>query len=198
MHLASNAGYGAEADDLARRYEGRGAADLHAAELHLFPAEPCRVLEIGAGTGRDAAWLAGLGHTVTATEPTAEMLAHARRLHGDSGVVWLPAGLPELPGVGGEFDFVLLSAVWMHLDAGERAAGMRRLAGLLAPGGRVFLTLRHGPVPEGRRMFDVSGDETVELGAVHGLDAVENSTGHADYSGRPGVSWTRVLLARPS
>ena len=37
------------------QYEGLAFADVHRDVLHLFPATPSRVLDIGAGTGRDAA-----------------------------------------------------------------------------------------------------------------------------------------------
>ncbi|WP_329467855.1 lysophospholipid acyltransferase family protein [Streptomyces sp. NBC_01431] len=39
------------------------------------------------------------------------------------------------------------------------------MAALLVPGGRFFVHLRHGPVPDGRRMFAVSAVET----ALHSL-----------------------------
>ena len=65
----------------------------------------------------------------------------------------------------------MLTAVWMHLDEDERAAGMASLAGLLAPGGQILMTLRHGPVPPGRRMFDVSAAE-IALAARHGCPAI--------------------------
>ena len=45
---------------------------------------------------------------------------------------------------------------------------MGRIAGLLRPGALVTLLLRHGPVPVGRRMFEVSAEETRAAGQ-HGL-----------------------------
>ena len=41
---------------------------------------------------------------------------------------------------------------------------MGRVAGLLRPGGLMTLLLRHGPVPQGRRMFEVSAAETKRTG----------------------------------
>ncbi|NGN69950.1 class I SAM-dependent methyltransferase [Streptomyces sp. A7024] len=196
MRLASNAGYEEEADDLAARYQKRTFAEAHAdTDLHLFPVTPARILEVGAGTGRDAAGLAELGHTVTAVEPTDGLRAHARRLHPGLGITWLEDALPELAAVTGPFDCIHLNAVWMHLDAAERHRGMHRLAELLAPGGTILMTLRHGPVPSGRRMYEVSGAETIELGAAQGLELVEQAD-FPDWRRRPGVSWTRVALRR--
>ncbi|MFI5649327.1 SAM-dependent methyltransferase [Kitasatospora sp. NPDC051705] len=135
-----------------------------------------------------------------AAEPTAELRAHGERLHPGPGIRWVPDALPALPrlGAGGErFDLVLLTAVWMHLDAAERPAGMAVLARLLAPGGRLALTLRHGPVPAGRRMFDVPPEETVAQAAAHGLRLVHR-TERADLHGRADVRWTGLVLEHPA
>ena len=73
---------------------------------------------------------------------------------------------------------------------------MTALAGLLRPGGRISFSLRHGPVPEGRRMFDVSAAALAEEAAPHGLASVcvVETPG---LFGRLEVSWTRVVLQGP-
>ncbi|MGW1409720.1 class I SAM-dependent methyltransferase [Streptomyces sp. NPDC002403] len=153
------------------------------------------MLDVGAGTGRDAAALAARGHDVVAVEPTAELREHARRLHTGSGIVWVDDALPDLAlsGHPDRFDAVFVTAVWMHLDAGERRRAMARVAALLVPGGRFFVNLRHGPVPEGRHMFDVSAAETVELGSVHGLHTVHRAE-RPDLHGRDNVRWSSLVL----
>ncbi|MGW2255910.1 class I SAM-dependent methyltransferase [Kitasatospora sp. NPDC001660] len=187
---AGTAGYGAEAQALAVQYESVTFAEVHREMLHLFPAPPAAVLDIGAGTGRDAAALAALGHSVVAAEPTPELRRIGEELHRDSGVAWVSDALPELPSLdAGRFDLVLLTAVWMHLAPAERPPAMASLARLLAPGGRVILSLRHGPVPPGRRMFDVPPEETVTQAAAHGLHPLHRTT-RPDLHARPGVHWT--------
>jgi HAD superfamily hydrolase (TIGR01509 family) len=191
------AGYAEAADALAEQYESVTFADVHREALPFLPAAPARVLDIGAGTGRDAAALAALGHRVVAAEPVAELRAHARRLHAGRPIDWVDDRLPDLPALrerGEEFDLVLLSAVWMHLDASERAQGIKRVAELLAPGATVVLVVRHGPVPPGRRMFDVPVEETVALAASVGLRLVHQAT-RPDLHGRPGVRMTTFVLS---
>ncbi|MFB7646223.1 hypothetical protein ACFC0S_25530 [Streptomyces sp. NPDC056084] len=100
-----------------------------------------------------------------------------------------------LRGRGARFDLILLTAVWMHLDAQQRSLAMGAVAQMLLPQGRVVLSLRHGPVPAGRRMFDVSADETVELARGQGLHVVHLSE-RADLHGRQGVHWSYVGLER--
>ncbi|MFR9780449.1 hypothetical protein ACL02O_30920 [Micromonospora sp. MS34] len=66
------AGYAEAADTLARQYESVSFGEVHGEVLHLFPKRPSHVTDVGAGTGRDAAPLAALGHRVVAVEPTAQ------------------------------------------------------------------------------------------------------------------------------
>ncbi|WP_371496188.1 class I SAM-dependent methyltransferase [Kitasatospora sp. NBC_00374] len=196
---AGTAGYGEAAEAIAEQYESVSFAEVHREVLHLFPSEPGLVVDVGAGSGRDAAALAALGHRVVAVEPTAELRALGRRIHAGHEIEWLDDSLPELSVLRGRarrFDLILLTAVWMHLDEQERSAGMAALAELLAPEGQLFLTLRHGPVPEGRRMFDVSAAETVELARGCGLDVVHLGE-RADLHGRQDVHWSHLALRRP-
>ncbi|MGZ5912876.1 MAG: class I SAM-dependent methyltransferase, partial [Reyranella sp.] len=168
-------GYGETADALVKHYEGVTFAEVHRETLDLMPTPPSRVLDVGAGTGRDAAALAALGHSVVAVEPTPELRAHGQRLHRDAAITWIDDALPDLDKVhalGVRHDLVLLSAVWMHLDAGQRERAMAAIAGLLRPGALVTLSLRHGPIPAGRRMFNVSAAETSALAARHALATV--------------------------
>src|SRR5689334_10119539 len=112
-------GYGKTAGERVKQYESLAFTDVHDSVLHLFPTAPSRVIDIGAGTGRDAAAFAGLGHSVTAVEPTPELRAEAGRLHPHRGIVWIDDSLPDLDRVHGlseRWDLVMLTAVWMHLD----------------------------------------------------------------------------------
>ena len=192
-------GYGETADVLVKQYEGLAFADVHRDTLHLLPTTPGRVLDIGAGTGRDAAALAALGHKVVAVEPTEELRAHGQRLHPAPAIEWIDDSLPDLDKVhalGRRFDLVLLTAVWMHLDAGQRRRAMDRVAPLLTPGALMTMLLRHGPVPAGRRMFDVSAAETRDLAGRHGLLAIHDNERPALLGGS--AVWWSVLAFRAS
>ncbi|WP_328323950.1 MULTISPECIES: class I SAM-dependent methyltransferase [unclassified Streptomyces] len=194
--LTSTAGYADAADALVEQYESVSFADVHRDVLHLFPSRPSVVLDIGAGSGRDAAALAGQGHRVLAVEPTAELRSLGQQVHAGQAIEWIDDSLPELRVLRGRdqrFDLILLTAVWMHLDGLQRESAMEGIAGLLAAGGQVVLSLRHGPIPAGRRMFDVSPDETVRLARGHGLSLVHLSE-HEDPHGRSGVRWSCLGL----
>jgi SAM-dependent methyltransferase len=191
-------GYAAEADELAVRYESFTFEEAHKGVLKVLPTSG-KVLDIGAGTGRDAAGFAARGHDVLAVEPTREMRAHGERLHPNPRIEWLDDALPDLAHVrarGETFAIVMLTAVWMHLDAAERKAAMPVLAALVAPGGYLSISLRHGPVPPGRRMFDIGVDETQALAAPFGLTGIFRREGMRDELNRSDVSWSRLVLRK--
>lgn len=199
--VSGTEGYADEADALFVRYESHSAAQLHRAVLHLLPTPPARVLDIGAGTGRDAAWLADLGHEVVAVEPTDALRLRASVLHPAPSITWFDDSLPDLARLRAwnrSFDLVMLTAVFMHLDADQRARAMPNLASQVGAGGRLIMRLRHGPVPAGRRMFEVEDDEIIGLAASCGLTAVFNDHAPAlDLQNRAaGVTWTTLGFVR--
>ena len=193
-------GYAEEAETLIRRYESVSFDEVHAAVLHLLPDKPGRALDIGAGTGRDAGALAAKGYQVVAVEPTLEFRARARELHPSPRIEWLDDSLPGLRSLadrGGSFDLIFSSAVWMHLDEGQRRQAMPNVARLLRPGGVLVLSLRHGPVPAGRRMFEVTAEETIDLAQAEGLDLLLHVDKQESPRRQPDVLWTRLAFRRP-
>jgi SAM-dependent methyltransferase len=139
--------YHAQAERLAAEYESldpAGHADMNAAFAGLLPTGADRLaLDVGAGSGRDAAWLAGLGFEVVAAEPAQGMRAAGQRLHAGAAVRWLDDRLPGLErthALGLSFDVVLLSAVWQHVAPSDRPRAFRKLATLLKPGGLLAVT----------------------------------------------------------
>jgi SAM-dependent methyltransferase len=194
-------GYASEADELFSRYESLAPEDVHRAVLHLMPSTPARVLDIGAGTGRDAAWFAAQGHRVVAVEPTDAMRLRAMALHTSPRITWIDDGLPELAVLRSRrerFELIMMTAVFMHLDAGERARAMPNIASLLVSAGTLIMRLRHGPVPTGRRMFEIDAGEIVALTAPLGLRLA------FDHRGGPvsaqnlaaGVTWTTLAFVK--
>jgi SAM-dependent methyltransferase len=191
--------YEQHATRLVTQYESLSFEDIHADLIAILPAPGGTVLDIGAGSGRDAAWLAAKGYDVVAVEPSESMLAHAREKHTSSRIQWLSDSLPDLAKVrrlGLSFDLILLSAVWMHIPPSDRQRALRKLATLLAPKGRIAISLRLGAPDTERAMYEVSLPELAGLAQQFGLRIVHTSDSQ-DKLGRSDVSWTNVVLGLP-
>lgn len=198
--IAGTEGYAEHARALFLRDEEISFAEKHQAVLHLLPTEPSAVIDIGAGTGADAAWLACQGHHVVAVEPTDELRLQGMALHFARSIEWVNDSLPHLAIVscrGQRFRLVMLTAVWMHLDQKERQLAMPNAASLLAPHGTLIMSLRHGPVPGGRRMFEVSAEETILLASSCGLQHILNVRAPSVQlaNRHAGVTWTHLAFA---
>jgi SAM-dependent methyltransferase len=199
--VSGTEGYADEAEDLLQRYESVPAAENHRHVLHLMPKTPSDVLDIGSGTGRDAAWFASMGHRVVAVEPTDAMRVPAMTLHPSPLIEWINDSLPELAHLKARregFDLIMLTAVWMHLDEAQRRQAMPNLASLLRPGGIMILKIRHGPVPPGRRMFEIPAEETIELARKEDLQPVLNRRAESSQAQNriAGVNWTTLAFMR--
>ncbi|WP_396595337.1 class I SAM-dependent methyltransferase [Brevundimonas sp. R86498] len=193
-------GYADDAEGQIARMEGLDPAVLLAPVMAVLPARPGRMLDVGAGTGYIAGWFADRGHRATAVEPVAAFRNAGSRIRGDR-VRWINDRLPEMQAVRAlaeQFDLIVLSAVWHHLDAAARPVAMAGLAVRVAAGGRIILSLRHGQGTDTRPGFPVSATETIRLAERHGLGvrlAVEAESIQPLNRAR-GVSWTWLALDR--
>lgn len=103
---------------------------------------PGRALEIGAGEGGDAIWLADHGWTVTALDISQVALDRAKGHAGDRAITWEQADLLEWTPPAEGFD--LVTAHYFHLREPDRTKALRTLASAVAVGG-TFLFAGHAP-----------------------------------------------------
>lgn len=180
-------------------YDALPSAQIYASVLDLFPDMPSRIADIGAGTGRDAAWLARQGHWVLAVEPVREFREAGAALHDDQ-IEWVDDRLPELTEAArhGPFDLVLLCAVWHHLDVADRARAVRSFSRITGPGGTVILSLRHDPGALASGTYPAPPEETIDLACAAGFHLTrraEADSVHAE-SRAKGVRWTWLVLTK--
>ena len=192
--------YDARAEQLADRYETVPAERIHHWLKDLLPSKTGTVLDVGAGSGRDAAWLASQGFDVVAVEPSSGMRAAARKRYADSADPMdhrLSAGARTCTfRTGLSFDVILLSAVWMHVAPSDRTRAFRKLITLLKPGGLLAVTLRHGPTEPERGFHPVSEDEVRRLARNHGA-FIERHGSADDHLGRSDVRWSHLAIRLP-
>ena len=191
--------YTQNADALFQRYSAVDAEYVHKDWRFLLPTTPGLACDIGAGSGRDANWLATLGWDVVAVEPNKALrelavpLTQARVTFMDDS---LP-GLARLRATSHRFDLILLSAVWMHVPVKERERAFRIVTELLAPGGLLVITLRQSSLAEPERQFHaVSADEVIGLANRRAIALVQQSQS-GDELGRAEVTWQTLVFKMP-
>ena len=195
------AGYAPLAEDLIRAWADLDAARLLSPILDLIPSpaeasRPLRALDLGAGDGRDVAFLAEQGWQATAVEPVAafRQAGQAR----DPRPNWLDDALPDLPRLQDEsFDLILLIGVWQHLQRVERARLIARLRDLCRPGGRLMISIRLGPAAEGRPVVQSDPAEVREAFARAGFALLRETDRGSIQPGNQarGVRWTWLALS---
>lgn len=136
-----------------------------------------RVLCVGEGEGRNAVWLAGRGHAVTAVDASSVGLEKARRLAAERGVTiaTVHADLAHFDIGQGEWDGIV--SIFCHLPPGLRADVHRRCVAGLRPGGVMLLeayTPRQLPLGTGGPpTAELMMDEQTLCAELAGLELVE-------------------------
>ena len=145
-------------------YYGTQPNDFLAAHIAAIPPGP--VLDLGCGEGRNAVFLAGLGHQVTAVDFSAAGLRKGERLAREKGVevAFVEADLatyePELDAYAG------IVAIFAHMPEAVRKHVHGWIHRALRPGG-VFILEAYTPAPlaieVGREV-----ERDIHEGAFHG------------------------------
>ena len=121
----------------------------------IGPLAPGRALDLGAGDGRNAVWLAHRGWHVTAVDFSRVAIDRGRDLAEREGVVvdWVQADLLAWTPPSRAFDLVCL--FFIHLPPDERRPLYARAADAVAPGGSLLVVAhdrtnleRGGPGPQ--------------------------------------------------
>jgi SAM-dependent methyltransferase len=191
--------YADAAARLIERYEAISPADQFAPVLPFLTGSPGRLIDIGAGTGRDAAWFASKGFDVLAVEPVAEFRAAGLSLHQSPSIEWLDDSLPKLSFAlrrSQTFDIVIVNGVWQHIDPDERRIAMPAIAALTSTGGCLVLSLRHGPGVPGRLVFEPTVEEAIDLACANGFRLLSSEPRESigDWNQAAGVTWTWMVF----
>jgi SAM-dependent methyltransferase len=125
----------------------RGDASFYAEAAGI---SPCRILELGCGTGRISLALADLGHAVTGLDLSAPMLEQARQkqeaIAPTNRAVFLEVDMASIA-LGQRFDLIIAPFYsFSHLETETaRRSAMEAIARHLEPHGRAILHMVAGP-----------------------------------------------------
>jgi SAM-dependent methyltransferase len=124
--------------------------DQRYAESQQWSAEPNRLIadllsdvppgdavDLAAGEGRHALWLAGLGWRVTAVDFAGVGLARGQRQPGADRVSWVTADVTTWSADPASLDLVLVA--YLHLPIPDTVEVLTRAVGWLRPGGRLLV-----------------------------------------------------------
>jgi len=204
--------YEENAETVCARYE---AVDLTETLDRIVAGLPAgaRILELGSGSGRDAAYLLRRGFDVVGLDGSAHMVERAVRHHpeleGRLHVHPLPAPLPF---VDDSFEAVVSLATLMHLEESAAASVLAECRRVLAretaymePTSRpivaVSVPARRGDVGAGgrdnlgRRFMALGEDQWKDLVCANKLE-VTDTWRTADAGGRIGITWMTIVAAR--
>jgi 2-polyprenyl-3-methyl-5-hydroxy-6-metoxy-1,4-benzoquinol methylase len=121
-------------------HEQPAPVDLHCLVRRYFHAGG-KTADIGCGSGREVAFLAGSGFDAVGYDASEALLEQARLRYPE--YAFESAMLPELHGLAdGAYDNVLCETVIMHLPREQIVPAVRRLLEILKPGGMLYLSWR--------------------------------------------------------
>ena len=132
---------------------------------------PCRILDLGCGTGSVALRLADLGHAVTGLDPAPGMLDVARQKDKAGTVCWLAADARDFA-LGETFDLIIMTGhvFQVFLDDAETLAVLSSARRHLAEGGRLVFESRNPPARAWEGWIE---ERTCERTDVPGIGPVE-------------------------
>jgi SAM-dependent methyltransferase len=194
--------YDRTAAETAAKYRAVDQSAWRKLYAEVFPVGG-RVLDVGAGSGRDVAMLVAMGFNAWGLEPSEQMRAESERAFPELKGKFLPVGLPlpENAEVGGPFDGVICSAVLMHVPESELFDAAFSLKRVLKEKGRLLISVpatRPGLNVEDRdetgRLFKLLQPEYLTLLFERLGFQLLRRWEDSDGLGRAGVRWNNFLF----
>ncbi|HSI44490.1 MAG TPA: methyltransferase domain-containing protein [Methylotenera sp.] len=181
------------------QYNSLKFSKVHRSFSKFLPVVGSNILDVGSGSGRDAFALAKKGYFVTAVEPSTGMLNLAKQYFHHEKITWMKDSLPSLASLKSskqKYDFILLSAVWMHINPEKRKRSLRTLAELLSEKGVLAITLRIGPTIPERFIHDADVKSLVDLAKSIKLEIIYMSRFNKDSLSREDIRWQKIVLTK--
>ncbi len=193
---------------LAKRYNSISAHDVYPyyfdflKNITLSERQNIKILELGAGAGRDAFKMAEMGFDVWAVDGSENMLAQARLQKPHKKITYIHDIAPALSiivkdkSLKNHFNIIYMNAFMFHLDTQERSSLFKVLDHLAKDHVSIFMSFKNvGFKEDGRTFYPIAPEDIEKLGEEFGY------TAHIfdplpDELGRDHVEWTYLRLTR--
>ncbi len=156
--------YDSHAKNLADRYDSISTEQALPFLVRILENDEKKgtALDIGSGSGRDSFWLARHGWHVSAIDASTSLLAEAEKRHPHPHIKYYKDTAPQFSQSKQDnikYDVIVMSAFIFHFDHKQRKMIIEDCLDMLAPEGIIHMTLRQGPLIEGRNIFSVDPEE---------------------------------------
>ncbi|CAA0096466.1 Uncharacterised protein [BD1-7 clade bacterium] len=176
--------YSKNAATLATQYNQLNPKTLHAAWLYTLPSGLGKLLDIGAGSGRDALWFAEKGWQVTAVEPCS---AFIEMIPEHDNIEIIRDSLPDLAATPSDVcQLILVSAVWMHLTPLQQAAALTVIKPRMDADTLLIITWRNDTEDSQREFYPVNSE-------LFGSAQIHSTS---DQMGRQDVQWHCAVIKK--
>ncbi|MDY7030271.1 MAG: class I SAM-dependent methyltransferase [Spirochaetota bacterium] len=195
--------YEANAEELASRYESADVSELHSRLLATFR-PGSSLLEVGCGTGREAAFLIETGCDVDCIEASRSMISLALEYHPELQGRLINGEVPGcLESISKKYDGIYSIATLMHLEIDDIPVVLERFHSRLKTSGRILISVplsrpdleASGYDPKNRYFLLLSEEEWCDAICAAGFTVIETSI-NADGMGRSSVKWLSCVAVK--
>jgi ubiquinone/menaquinone biosynthesis C-methylase UbiE len=188
--------------EITEKYENLDMKNLQQKLIEVFSKED-KLLELGCGSGRDAAFLTSNGYDVLVSDGSQSMLSEAIKLHPELNKKQCNIKLPgKIPFPKETFSGVYAIAVLMHFEIKDIELVLKEISRILMKNGKFFFSVyikENNKVesmitPEGRFLTHMSKDHWITMCESSGFSLV-TLLENCDAMGRD-INWCSFFMRK--
>jgi SAM-dependent methyltransferase len=187
--------YEKQAEQFVSTTLGADMSELYAS-FETYLATPCRILDLGCGSGRDSRYFAEKGYEVVAADPSPVMCQKTREI---AGVPVITVSAEEMT-FREEFDAIWACASLLHVPREKMPEAFYRIRQALRPEGICYCSFKYGDqdrVADGRYFADYNEEMLVELQqSVGGFEIINMWVTGDVRTDRAEQKWINAILRK--
>ena len=195
--------YEKNAKQLSQRYESANVGHIHSLLTDTFP-DTSHLLEIGCGSGRDAAFMIKNGYSILATDGSEEMIETAKQCHPELNnvlhVMHIPDDISFEPS---SFDGIYSIATLMHLEKNDIESTINKISTIMKKGSSFLFSVSiqrddidsDGKDVMGRHFTTMPESEWIGYCEKYGM-RLKYSKITGDGLDRDGIAWLTCVVRK--